>query len=215
MTTRLLTLLIWAAVAATAVAWGLRLFVRATPVPAQATVARVAPPAGADLGRLLGHPPPPPPPEAAPVAAADARFRLVGVVAPRAGQPGGLALISVDGKAPQALAPGRELAPGLTLLRVSHRQVELGAAAGTPALVTLSLPALPEAARGRPGDAPAPPAPGLLPSTGMLPPLPPGGVPAAPGLPGGLVPGRPGQPPMAAPPPPQALPGVQGGSDQQ
>lgn len=186
MTTRLLTLLIWAAVAATAVAWGLRLAVRATPVPAQASVAQATPPAGADLGRLLGQPPAPPPAEEAAAPAADARFRLVGVVAPRAGEAGGLAMIAVDGKAPQALAPGREVVPGLRLLRVSHRQAELGAAPGAPASVTLSLPALPEAARGRPGDAPAaaPPPGGLAP--GQPPAVP--GAPALPGRPVGLPP---------------------------
>jgi len=210
MTTRLLTLLIWAAVAASAVAWGLRLFVRPTPVPAQAALAGAAAPAAADLGRLLGQPPAAPPPEAPAPEAADARFRLLGVVAPRAGQAGGLALISVDGKAAQAMAPGRELAPGLRLLRVSHRQVELGAAAGGPATVTLSLPALPEPARGRPGEAGLPAA-----MPGMAPPAP------VPGLPGrlGAVPAPPAGEPAhgqgAGPAVGQALPGVPVQAEQQ
>ena len=39
MTARLMSLLIWAAVLATAAYWGLRLFTRATPVPENAVVA--------------------------------------------------------------------------------------------------------------------------------------------------------------------------------
>lgn len=151
MTSRLLSLLIWAAVAAAAVYWGLRLFVRPQPVPAQAVVASVAMPAGADLTRLLGAPPLQPPPDLA-VPVADSRFRLLGVVAPRAGQASGLALVSVDGKPARALAVGRELEPGLRLLTVSQRQADFGVTRGAPTL-TLSLPMLAEAARGRPGDA--------------------------------------------------------------
>ncbi len=165
MTSRLLSLLIWAAVAAAAVYWGLRLFVRALPVPAQAVVASAALPAGADLTRLLGAPPLQPPREAA-LLVADSRFRLLGVVAPRAGQASGLALVSVDGKPARALAVGRELEPGLRLLTVSQRQAAFGVTRGAPTL-TLSLPMLAEAARGRPGDMPLDgaggAAPGLLP----------------------------------------------------
>jgi len=195
MTTRLLTLLIWAAVAASAVAWGLRLFVRPTPVPAQAVVALAPQPAAGELGRLLGTPPVQPVAEA-PVLPADSRFRLLGVVAPRSGQASGLALISVDGKPARALALGRELEPGLRLLTVGHRQVELGASRGAPAL-TLSIPALPEAARGRPGEA-AMPAPPGIPPAGMLPMVrPAGAVPGAyPQRPQGLPPGAMAQPGM-------------------
>lgn len=159
MTSRLLSLLIWAAVAAAAVYWGLRLFVRPQPVPAQAVVASVAMPAGADLTRLLGAPPLQPPPDlAAPVA--DSRFRLLGVVAPRAGQASGLALVSVDGKPARAVAVGRDLEPGLRLLAVSQRQADFGATAGA-ATLKLSLPPLLEATRGRPGDTAGVPQPGL------------------------------------------------------
>lgn len=197
MTSRLMTLLIWAAVAASAVYWGLRLFVRPTALPAQAVVALAPAPAGGDLGRLLGTPPPAPVAET-PVLPADSRFRLLGVVAPRAGQASGLALISVDGKPARTLAQGRELEPGLRLLSVSHRQVELGAARGAPAL-TLSLPALPEAARGRPGEVGQglpPVGVQAIPPTGMLP------VPGVP-MPAQIMPGRPGMVPGAMPQPGQ------------
>ena len=151
MISRLLSLLIWAAVAAAAVYWGLRLFVRPQPVPAQAVVASTALPTGGDLTRLLGATPVQPLPNE-PVLVADSRFRLLGVVAPRAGQASGLALVSVDGKPARALAVGRELEPGLRLLTVSQRQAAFGVTRGAPTL-TLTLPMLAEAARGRPGDA--------------------------------------------------------------
>ncbi len=155
MTARLMTLLIWAAVAASAVYWGLRLFTPVTPVPAGAAVAEVAAAAAGGLNRLLGAPPVQVAKEEdeddAEVLPADGRFRLVGVVAPRSGSVTGLALISVDGKPPRAVAVGRELEPGLRLLSVSHRQAELGAGRGQPAM-TLALPALAEAQRGRPGE---------------------------------------------------------------
>lgn len=174
MTARLMTLLVWAAVLAGAVAWGLPLFTRSTPVPAGASLAAPAPPAGVGLTRLLGQPPAQPE-VAAPVVVADTRFRLLGVVAPRAGRASGLALISVDGKPARAVGVGRELEPGLRVLTVAHRQVELGAGGGAPS-VTLSLPPLAEAQRGRPGDLPGMP--------GAQPGMPPGAM--FNGLPGGM-----------------------------
>jgi general secretion pathway protein C len=191
MTARLMSLLIWAAVAASGVYWGLRLFTQPTPVPVGATVAAAAAPAVGDLSRLLGEPPAQPVPGDAQAPVADSRFRLVGVVAPRGGAATGLALISVDGKPARAVAVGRELEPGLRLLTVSHRQAELGAVRGAPAM-TLALPPLAEAQRGRPGEAVLPTAglPGALPGTG--PPMlnrPLGGLPA--GAMGLLQPGGP------------------------
>jgi general secretion pathway protein C len=198
MTARLMTLLIWAAVAASGVYWGLRLFTQATPVPGGAVVAAAAAPAAGNLSRLLGEPPAAPVPGDSPPPVADSRFRLLGVVAPRGAAGRGLALISVDGKPPRAVAVGRELEPGLRLLAVSHRQAELGAGRGAPAL-TLALPALAEAQRGRPGEGAAPVLglPGALPpglpmfnrpagATGLLPPgmRPPGGLPQQVPLPG-------------------------------
>jgi hypothetical protein len=49
---------------------------------------------------------------------------------------------------------GREVEPGLRLLAVSQRQADLGAATGAASL-TLVLPMLAEANRGRPGEMPA------------------------------------------------------------
>lgn len=189
---RLLTLLIWAAVLGCAVAWGLPLFTGATPVPAGASLAAPAPPAGGSLERLLGQPPAAPVVEA-PVVAAASRFQLVGVVASRhAGSGrGGVALIAVDGKAAKPVRVGREVEPGLRLLTVAHRQVELGAGPGTPS-VTLTLAPLPEAQRGRPDALPA-----AMP--GMAPPMP--GVPGAMRVP-------PMVPSMVPPPAVQMRPGM-------
>ena len=187
MTARLTTLLIWAAVLVGAVAWGLPLFTRSTPVPPGASLAVPAPPAGADLARLLGQAPVQQE-EVEPAVVADSRFRLLGVVAPRPGQGRGLALISVDGKPARAVGVGRELEPGLRLLTVGHRQAELGPAAGTTQ-VTLTLPPLAEAQRGRPGDLP-----------GMA-------VPGQPMAPGAVFNGVPGAVRML-PPPQQPMPGL-------
>lgn len=165
MTARLLTLLIWAAVAASGVYWGLRLFTRPIPVPTGASVASAALPAAGNLSRLLGEPPPAPLQGDSPAQLTDSRFKLIGVVAPRGAAASGLALISVDGKPPRTVAVGRELEPGLRLLTVSHRQAELGASQGAPVL-TLALPPLAEAQRGRPGEtaAQSPGLPGALPA---------------------------------------------------
>lgn len=201
MTARWMSLLIWAALAASGVYWGLRLFVQPTPVPAAAVVAAAATPAAGSLSRLLGEPPAAPVLGDNPPPMTDSRFKLIGVVAPRGAAASGLALISVDGKPPRAVAVGREVEPGLRLLTVSHRQAELGTTRGAPAM-TLALPPLAEAQRGRPGDAAAPAAlPGALP----------GGLPLfnrPPGAMGQMPPGLrpPGGPPQQAPQVP--LPGL-------
>jgi len=177
MTSRLLSLFIWLAVAASATYWGLRLFIQPQAVPGQAVVATGPAAAVGELSRLLGQAPVQ---AAAPQAqvAAESRFRLLGVVAPRAGQASGLALISVDGKAPRTVGVGREVEPGLRLLSVSQRQADLGAGGSAPRLA-LTLPMLAEANRGRPAD-------GAGPAGGSAQALP-GAVPGALlGQPGGL-----------------------------
>jgi general secretion pathway protein C len=195
---RLTTLLIWAAVLGSAVAWGLPLFTHATPVPPGASLAAPAPPPGGSLARLLGQPPAAPVAEA-PVVAQSSRFQLVGVVAARPGGGSGLALIAVDGKPAKPVRVGREVEPGLRLLTVAHRQVELGPGPGATS-VTLNLAPLPEAQRGRPDDMAAPMAapmavpgmvvpqvrvaPGVMPGAMRVPPM---GQPAVP-VPGAPLP---------------------------
>lgn len=189
MTARLLTLLIWAAVLATAVVWGLPMFTGATPVPAGAQVVGAGAPSGAGLARLLGAPPVKPVEQAAPVVV-DSRFKLVGVVAPRQGQASGLALISVDGKPARSIGVGREIEPGVRLLAVSHRQAELGAGGGVPGF-TLALPLPADANRGRPGDLPqAAPMPGLPGASLRLPPNLAGAVPGPMVMPTMVAPGQ-------------------------
>lgn len=174
MAPRLITLAIWLAAVAGALAWILPLLGRPVPVPPQAVVATAALPAGG-AERLLGSPPPEAVEAAAP---AESRFKLIGVVAPRRGSAPGLALISVDGKPARAVAVGREVDAGTTVLAVGPRKVELGPADGTPTL-TLELPALPEPSRGRPAEvASATPAPPSLPPPAATPVPSPTGTPA-------------------------------------
>ena len=206
MSSRLVAMAVWAAVAASAVFWGYRLFVKPAAVPPQASVAVAGAPAvGGDLTRLFGAPAPVEPPPSDAAAPADARFKLVGVVAPVRGQRSGLALISVDGKAARAIGIGGVVDGDLSVVSVSHRRVELGVRGGG-GTVALELPALPEAARGTPDSAAAltPPMPA------PAPPAQPYGALAAPafpprpalrrGLPGAVTPGTPGAPPVNAPP---------------
>lgn len=213
MIARLSSLVVWALAAVAAVAWGLRVSGRMTPVPPHASLAATAAPVAGDYSRVLGTPPVAEAPvQDAPLT--DARFKLLGVVAQQRGRDAGLALISVDGKPARAVRLGAEVEPGVRVLSVSQRQVELGGD-GRP-VVALALPALPLPQRGRPGEAmqaatpdagfAAPPGlrsppggrlalPGTIdPVTGRLVPLPgasaaPGGV-AMPPTPSGLVPNQ-------------------------
>ena len=180
-----MSLLIWAAVLATAVAWVLPLFTQATPVPAGAQLAGASAPGDAGLVRLLGAPPPRPV-ELVEAPVVNSRFTLVGVIAPRQGQASGLAMISVDGKLARSVGVGREIEPGVKLLAVSHRQAELGPGGGAPGF-TLALPPLAEANRGRLGD--------------------PAGALAMPGMPPPTQPTMPSVVPLRMPPPMGGVPG--------
>ncbi|HSW07113.1 type II secretion system protein N [Aquabacterium sp.] len=186
MTSRLLSFVIWLAVAATAVFWGLRLTAGSRGLPPHATLATQALPQGGDLTRLFGSPPPEEVAAVVPVAA-DSRFKLLGVVAPARGQHAGLALIAVDGKTPRAVAVGGRVDGDLVVRSISHRRVELGNDGSGPPSVMLELPAVAEAARGSlpvaQGEAGVPPPPSL---------------PVAPiaALPAPMLQRRPGTPPM-------------------
>ena len=190
-----MSLLIWAAVLATGVAWALPFVTQATPVPAGALLASASAPQDGGLVRLLGTPPPRPL-ETVEAPVVNSRFILVGVVAPSQGQASGLAMISVDGKLARSVSVGREIEPGVKLLAVSHRQAELGPGGGAPGF-TLALPPLAEANRGRLGDqAGVPSLPGLtLPAQ---PPMP-AGVPLRMPAPMVGVPGQLTMPRMVAP----------------
>jgi len=189
---RLVAFAIWAAVAASAVFWGLRLAASSPVAPTYTiAVAAAAAPRG-DLTRLLG---------AAPVREGAAvvvsplasRFRLLGVAAPRqGGDRNGLALIAVDGKPARSYAVGAPIDGDLVLQAVHARGARLGAK-GADAQVLLDLPALPPAATGslptiQAGAAAARPSPSIA----MLPAI--------------VRPGEPLQPVEAAPPSPSSDP---------
>jgi len=168
---------LWAAVAASAVYWGLKLFVPGVPAPAHAVVAATAASPRGDLTRLLGADP------VAPVAAApppSARFQLIGVVAPRssAANREGLALIAVDGKPPRAYRVGAVIEGDLVLKTVGQRGASLGPRDGA-ASVALDIPPPMPAATGTlpPAGQPAPPAPTMRPPLGARPLAAPGALP--------------------------------------
>lgn len=198
MVARLSAFVIWAAVAASAVFWLLRLAVEPQPAPAHALPVEFAATGSGDWSRLLGR-------EAAvadvdeedaqPVdSGASSRFRLVGVVAPRMpSRPEGVALIAVDDGPAKAYRVGA-VVDGTTVLQSVHGfGASLGPRDGA-ASVRLELPALP------------PPATGTLPPSGQAGVVgPAAGVPVtrAPALPmvrPPMVPQPVAQPPVAQPP---------------
>lgn len=153
----LLTSLVWAAVAASAVYWGLRLFSTPTPLPREAKLAEAGPRAGGDLSRLLGEPAAPAPAASAEAEpASDTRFQLIGVVAPRLPPGGrsvaeGVALIAVDGKPARAYRVGAAVDASLVLQTVHQRGATLGPR-GAAATVSLTLePPAPAATGSLPG----------------------------------------------------------------
>lgn len=184
MAARLTAFLVWAALAASALFWGLKLSGRSPVAPPHTVpVSGAVVPAG-DLSRLFG---------AAPVAVAQAapaapsRFQLVGVVAPRGAKDPAVALIAVDGNPPRPYRVGRAVDDELVLQGVEARAASLGKPGG-PATLRLELPPPPVAA------------------TGTLPPA--GGQPV-PGVPGAVMPPRPvnpgPQPVQPQNPPPQGM----------
>lgn len=173
MTARVTAFVVWAAVAASAVFWLLRLAASSPAAPAYTvTVAAAAAPRG-DLARVLGAPPQST--NAAPLPsepALAARFKLLGVAAPRqGGDQVGLALIAVDGKPARGYQVGAPIDGALVLQSVHARGAALGAP-GAPAQVTLELPPLPAAATSArpPGAAPAPMVPVPAPPIAAAPP---------------------------------------------
>jgi len=149
---RVCAFVIWALVAGTVVFWGLRLMVRSPEAPSHSVPVASSVAARGDLTRLLG---------AAPVAAAagpvaspelSARFRLLGIMAPKAsGRPAeagqGVALIAIDGKPARAYVVGSRLDEDLVLQSVSLRTASIGPAEGDAA-VKLEIPPLPAPATG-------------------------------------------------------------------
>ena len=132
----LASLLVWAAVAFSAVTWGLRWSATGASPGQSATSAHSLPTIDtAAAARTLG---------AVPVQAAAAptlasRFQLQGVMAGAASQ--GAALISVDGKTAKPFRVGATVADGLVLQSAQGRRVSMGAAMDGPPTLVLELPA--------------------------------------------------------------------------
>lgn len=178
MSARWFTFLVWAAVAASAVAWGLKLFVSPPAAAANAPVAGAGAAMAGDISRVLGAEKTvaAAPATEATAAPTDARFQLVGVVAPKGAGSGrnAVALIAVEGKTARAYRPGAVVDGEWVVQNVRARSVDLGPTGkGAKASVTLELPPLAAAATGSPSTfatANAGGAPSLAP-------------PAAPGMP--------------------------------
>lgn len=167
MLARLFSFVVWALVSATAMFWGLRLVTRAPVAPPNVVVASETASTRGDLTRLLG---------VAPVAVlaqavvpeAAARFKLLGIMAPKVGVQAsaghGVALIAVDGKLPRAYTIGSHLDADWVLQAVSLRTADISPANGAAGM-RLELPVLPVATTGTlpsvvtlPTLQPAPPA---------------------------------------------------------
>jgi len=184
---------VWAVVAASALFWGLRVFVQAPTAPRETVVAQVSAGARGDLTRLFGADALPVAAATEPEPAADSRFQLIGVVSPRSDRAAneGLALIAVDGKPSKAFRVGAVVEGNTVLQSVRARGATLGpkrgagdtAANGT---VLLEIAPLPVAATGTLPAIGGPGAGGVA-ATGGRP---------GPGMPGWRQPIEPGQ--MAA-----------------
>jgi general secretion pathway protein C len=212
MSARWITFLLWALVAASAVAWGLKLFVSAPPAPRDVRVADAAQALRGDPSRVLGVDAPPPQAAGdAPAPAADARFQLVGVVAPRSAQAAreGVALIAVDGKPAKAYRVGAKVDEDTVLKSVRARGADLGPREGKATIALEIVPpppaatgVLPPAGGDQAGVAPPPGArkvvrPGVAPQPVMPSPVP---VPPPTPLPNLQPQGAPGIPQSVAPP---------------
>lgn len=137
---RLITALLWALVAASAVYWGLRMGGRTARVvvPEVAVVTSINDASASQLAitRLLGGSS-----SKAPglMPGAAERFALAGVIASAAGE--GTALISVDGKPARPFVVGARIAPGYVLKAVGQRDATLADDPAGAGRVMLSLPA--------------------------------------------------------------------------
>lgn len=188
MSARIAAFFAWAAAAACLAYWGLRVGVTAPTLPASVQPVSTAMVLRGDVLRLFASPSATA--EATPTEPAlAARFKLVGVMAPRPGERAagqGIALIAVDGKPPRPFRVGATVDEALVLQAVARREATLGPAQG-PAAVRLELPPLVPAATGS-----LPPAPSFSPSAAAPAPLveqpvepdfvPPGSDPLAPDM---------------------------------
>lgn len=140
---RLFAFVVWAAVAASVMFWGLRLLVNSQPMPAHTVSVGDAGMVAGDVTRLLGTTPKETVAAAttAPVSELSTRLKLTGVMAVKSAAGQGLALISVDGKPARAFSVGSRIDGDANLQAVSLRSASIGIGAGK-APVVLEMPPL-------------------------------------------------------------------------
>ena len=125
---RVLAMIVWVAVGATAVFWGSHFVPSAHAPPARAAAAMPAPPLREDVTRLLGVEAPSNRVEATPAFADSSRFQLIGVIAsPDAiSDSQGVALIVIDGQPARAFRVGAMLTSDRVLQSVQMRGAWIG-----------------------------------------------------------------------------------------
>lgn len=158
--------MVWALLAASAVFWALRLTGSSPSAPPHTVPVSDSMVAHADLTRLFGAEPPPA--AEAPPPAESSRFKLIGVVAPKAPGAPGIALIAVDAKPPRPFRVGATVDGETVLQSVEGRAVSLGPR-GAGTAIRLELPPIPPAST---GSLPPPPPLGegmAAPAEGMAP----------------------------------------------
>ena len=170
--------LVWGLLACSGVYWLIQLGARPLATPAQALPVSEQSVAHADLTRLLGAPPPVVT-EMEP--AAESRFKLLGVVAPKSARAAtageGVALISVDGVA-RTVRVGAVLDGDLKLLGLNARS----AAIGKDGVISMNLQLSAPSAASTGALAPAAPSPVILGGSSNVPPptVPQNGAPTPP-----------------------------------
>lgn len=151
MASRILALIIWAAVAASLAFWGLRWLAQPAVLPPNASAVSLDNAGKGDPHKLLAGPAKasgPAAPDNGQNAMLAGRIKLMGVVAPKNPEDkGGVALISVDGNPPRAIRLGGIVDGNQVLKALTQRGAEIGPADG-PTAVTLDLPLLPAPATG-------------------------------------------------------------------
>ena len=132
MTARWFTFFVWAAAAASAMFWGLKVLVKPPPGPPLVQVATGQGAPRGDLTRLLGVDAAPAGPGGSQEPPPDGRFSLIGVVSPRATQAAveGVALISVDGKPAKAFRIGAVVDGEPLVALVAREQEAVGGLGG-------------------------------------------------------------------------------------
>jgi general secretion pathway protein C len=163
MNARPIAFIVWAAVAASAVFWLLRLTAGSPSAPPHTVAVSTAQTPRGDLSRVLGAPPVVATPGSPLEPALASRFKLLGVAAPReGGERSGLARIAVDGKPARGFKVGAAVDGEIVLQSVHPRGAALGSR-DAPPQVRLELPPLPAAATSnRPPGAAMPAAPGFM-----------------------------------------------------